>query len=422
MNKHAVALAADSAVTISSYNGRKVLNSANKIFNVSKYEPVGLMVYDSASFMGTPWDLIVKLFRKELGKTKYKHLSEYVDAFLQFLRERNFLCSEDNQKNVLLSMMRDFYNEISSDVSNELQRINNVDNIPNFEILKKMMEVFDTIINQSEKLPYCDDFVGYSLECFNNFAVYALDDIKKRFAKAGLVVPDGFIELYSKAFYTIICKQKELPNSTGIVFAGYGDDEIYPSLIPLNVLCAFDGKLRVFVNNDRKCAVTEFNKSAICPFAQTDVMMNILTGIATPIKELVYISFSKIISKYNALIIQLLSARGCNRDILNAINNAPLPAARDEFIKNIESYIQEEYIRKLMDTVEYLDIEDLSNMAESLISLTSLKKRMTSSEENVGGPVDVAVISKIDGFIWMKRKHYFDKELNRQFFERYNME
>ena len=36
----------------------------------------------------------------------------------------------------------------------------------------------------------------------------------------------------------------------------------------------------------------------------------------------------------------------------------------------------------------------------------------------MGGPVDVAVISKGDGFIWIKRKHYFSPELNIRYFER----
>jgi hypothetical protein len=39
--------------------------------------------------------------------------------------------------------------------------------------------------------------------------------------------------------------------------------------------------------------------------------------------------------------------------------------------------------------------------------------------ETVGGPVDVALISKGDGFIWIKRKHYFKAELNPQFFANY---
>ena len=34
-------------------------------------------------------------------------------------------------------------------------------------------------------------------------------------------------------------------------------------------------------------------------------------------------------------------------------------------------------------------------------------------------PIDVAVISKGDGFIWIKRKHYFNPALNHQFFANY---
>ena len=40
-------------------------------------------------------------------------------------------------------------------------------------------------------------------------------------------------------------------------------------------------------------------------------------------------------------------------------------------------------------------------------------------EETVAGPIDVAVISKGDGFVWIKRKHYFQRELNQQFFDNY---
>ena len=44
---------------------------------------------------------------------------------------------------------------------------------------------------------------------------------------------------------------------------------------------------------------------------------------------------------------------------------------------------------------------------------------MSPDSETVGGPVDVAVISKGDGFIWIDRKHYFRKELNDHFFRNY---
>jgi hypothetical protein len=32
--------------------------------------------------------------------------------------------------------------------------------------------------------------------------------------------------------------------------------------------------------------------------------------------------------------------------------------------------------------------------------------------ETVGGPIDVAIITKGDGFVWVKRKPKFDLQLN----------
>ena len=57
-------------------------------------------------------------------------------------------------------------------------------------------------------------------------------------------------------------------------------------------------------------------------------------------------------------------------------------------------------------------------MAASLVNLNSFKKRISMNIETVGGPVDVAVISKGDGFIWIDRKHYFDADKNPLFVRR----
>jgi len=59
-------------------------------------------------------------------------------------------------------------------------------------------------------------------------------------------------------------------------------------------------------------------------------------------------------------------------------------------------------------------------MCESLIHLTSLRRKISYDVESVGGEIDVAIISKGDGFIWTKRKHYFDGDLNPQFLENRN--
>ena len=51
MNKQAIALAADSAVTFQEETGQKIFTSASKIFTLSKYQPVGVMIYGNASLI-----------------------------------------------------------------------------------------------------------------------------------------------------------------------------------------------------------------------------------------------------------------------------------------------------------------------------------------------------------------------------------
>jgi S-adenosylmethionine synthetase len=68
--------------------------------------------------------------------------------------------------------------------------------------------------------------------------------------------------------------------------------------------------------------------------------------------------------------------------------------------------------------VNALPKEELAVMAETLVNLTSFRKKMSMLSETVGGPIDVAIISKGDGFLWIKHKHYFKAELNPHFFKK----
>src|SRR5437016_3625666 len=103
MNREAVALAADSAVTM---RGEKVFFSANKIFALSKYEPVAAMIYGNYGLMGMPWEPVIKSFRSDLGLTKFGTVSAYAREFLGFIRaHKGFfsvsLCDEASRSHLL---------------------------------------------------------------------------------------------------------------------------------------------------------------------------------------------------------------------------------------------------------------------------------------------------------------------------------
>jgi hypothetical protein len=91
----------------------------------------------------------------------------------------------------------------------------------------------------------------------------------------------------------------------------------------------------------------------------------------------------------------------------------------NEILKKMLEYKQDRYIDPIMSAVAVLPKDELAEMAESLVNLTSFKRRVTIEAETVGGPIDVAVISKGDGFVWIKRKHYFSAELNHHYFVNY---
>jgi len=75
LNRFAAVLAADSATTVTSWteNGpeRRYFKGANKIFQLSNYHPVGIMIFASADLLSVPWEIVIKTFRSQLGEKSF---------------------------------------------------------------------------------------------------------------------------------------------------------------------------------------------------------------------------------------------------------------------------------------------------------------------------------------------------------------
>jgi hypothetical protein len=132
---------------------------------------------------------------------------------------------------------------------------------------------------------------------------------------------------------------------------------------------------------------------------------------------------SKIFNDYTEMVVDSITRytdkeKGQLKGKLNAISKEIL----DDYSKRLEDHRKGKYVNPILDVVSMLPKDELAAMAESLVNLTSFKRKVTKERETVGGPIDVAVISKGDGFVWIKRKHYFKAELNPQFFANYYKE
>lgn len=420
LNKQAVAIAADSAVTIGGTENHKIFNRANKVFTLSKRHPVGIMIYNSASFMTTPWETIIKVYRKQLGETSFPTLKEYQCNFLDFIKYKGYYTSVNVQK--------DYFGGFALNIVN--YAIN--------EIVKKNRSIFDnpsdenkqqflTLLEQQigtlrgfwiSNPDHCPDFNNYSLGNFKQFTEDIFEKIfLTRFTNNGFELPDTLKETIKEAIYYILLAKENISSHTGLVFAGFGEDEIYPQLIPINVSMVFDNKLRYYIDDPNCASISDLNDGAVRPFAQTDVINTILSGIDPELNKTYLSNFGALFDKYNQII---LNAIGDSNPLLSEqIKSIEIQKLIEEYASSNQQILRENYIIPLMNAVSHLSKEDLAEMAESLIYLTYLKRRITNAEESVGGPVDVAIISKGDGFIWIKRKHYFKPEFNQFFFDNY---
>ena len=216
-------------------------------------------------------------------------------------------------------------------------------------------------------------------------------------------------EDWEKGIYEYI-RSNFFYNGTGLVFVGYGENDLFPSLIPIYVSGIFDGNLRFCYSPNEIEQISNDNESAIVPFAQVDVMMTVMKGISPALHEKVGELAKETASQTKDKMIEAMKEAGVDEATIAKIQETNLDEITRKHDEQVQDFIHTEYVNGLVDTVEAFGVEDMADMAESLISITNLQRHITASEESVGGPVDVAVITRDEGFIGLKHHDWRPKE------------
>ena len=421
MNKEAIALAADSAVTVGQERERKIFTSANKLFALSKYYPVGIMVYGNAIFMGIPWESIIKIYRKKLGERKFKTLKEYADDFMSFLNNVNPLFPDDQQRNYLSVTIFIYFTFIREDIKKEVKSIidkgegvtdNQIKQITS-DIIKRHFDRWE----QAKILPSIPkNHIETIITKYKGLINKAINEVFEKLP----ISADSLNQLKNIAG-NLFSKDIFPSNISGVVIAGFGEKDIFPSLKAFDIEGIVSNQLKY---KERLSAEINFeNTASIIPFAQKDMVATFMEGVDPNLQDYMEGYLSEVFDKYPEKIVESIdkfndSEKQQLKQKLKEISNGLFKIYQDK----VERYVRENYIKPIIRVVSMLPKDELAAMAESLVSLTAFKRKVSMETETVGGPIDVVVISKGDGFIWIKRKHYFKAELNPQFFSNYYRE
>ncbi|NMC77529.1 MAG: hypothetical protein GYA60_09600 [Candidatus Methanofastidiosa archaeon] len=419
LNREAVALAADSAVTMG--GGEKIFTSANKIFTLSNYEPVGIMIYGNANFMSIPWETIIKTFRKIISEDSYPSLKEYSDKFIEHLMQYSSVIDSNEQEEWVNGSIYGFYMSLKKVLDDELDRLLFENENYTYKDVKRIIE---RLINSSYKqwyeepiLPYFPPTIFEDLS--KKYEDKVLKNMKLVFEKLPLTKSQK-----EKLKKIAICLFIKAPpqgiwysGTSGVVIAGFGKDEMFPRLHSFLVEGIVDGAYLKY-KEDKYIEINHQKHASLHPFAQTEMVYSFMTGVEPNLLSNIESDFNFLLEEYSNLQNQLIrETLNVDTEIINLKLKNLRKSMLNKYWTKIQHHRQIKYINPILTVISMLPKDELATVAEALVNLTSFKRRVSMDAETVGGPIDVAVISKGDGFIWIKRKHYFDTELNPRFIE-----
>ena len=398
MNTQGIALAADSAVTLGT---GKTYNTADKLFALSKWQPVGIMMYSSASIMGIEWEIIIKSYRDFLGSKSFDTLAEYAGDFINYLSKFPYFGEAQMEKylesvcfdvfsHVLNWFLDDLHTEFDGKQDIEESAITGVFNAA----LKKIKEKIQAA-DDEKQLKVDMDYIDDHSEVVNKMIGIVFENYKpskKQAAELTTILKINFQ------------KCGWIDNYTGIVIAGYGAREIFPGTYEFLVSGKL-GKSLIYFNEESDTINGVDFTASINPYAQTEMVHQFAKGIDPDFRLAI-----------TGKIKQMLHAIA---PVLSENDKAKMEPLTELMTGYIDEMIDSAYKGPVLDIVACMQKSELVAMAEAMVNLTALKRHVSTDSETVGGPVDVALITKGDGFIWIKRKTNYDPILNRHLNQSY---
>jgi hypothetical protein len=280
LNRTAVALAADSAVTIQVRGQLKIYNGADKLFQLSLTRPIGTMLFGGAEFMGIPLETIIKEYRRDRSSASFSKVQDYAADFFKYLEE-NVPCPPPiMDASIEATIYAEFW-VISRQVmkrffANAPQASSK--RAPNFlnVVTQETRRLIHERINELNSKADSASLGRIGLARLERTYKPIFDKVSSELFR--WVSEEDDKQSIRRLASLLLKKEEYSPNATGLVFAGFGDDEIFPTMEAFELDGIVCGKVKrrqtVFVDIDRLGTGAHIE-----PFAQKEMVERFLDGI-----------------------------------------------------------------------------------------------------------------------------------------------
>ena len=417
MNRQAVAMAADSAVTISGDRYLKTYNSVDKLFPLVDGQPIAVMIYNNAEIMSTPWETVISLYREQARGRSLDTVAAYADDFMEFLSGNPDLFPAEHQDTEFFKIVAVVYTVLAEEFDYQVQKFQQAHA---GGVRDHVGSIFEFVVGEMhadyQRCP--DDSPRGDLPCFPKGMA---EQVRRRYGGEidqlihsltgslkneypGLSVSEETVGRLREIAVFAVVKDAFCEHYTGVVFAGFGAKEKFPSMRSYLASSVVLGILKR--KRDRQADIGADSGPVFQPFAQDRMIRTFLTGMDQHLRMFVY---SETLKLSRGLVADIVGRTpNLNDAQRNAIfrdySNNNLAAAVNEFFRSVDNYQYAVHTRPILRAINSLPKKELGETAASLIKLNSFQQKVMHSVETVGGPIDVAVITRNGGLEWKREK------------------
>jgi hypothetical protein len=423
INRLGVAVAADSASTIG--NRKAIFISAQKIFPIGKEDSAQVLAitFDAAVFMNVPVELLLKKYSNHVNQHGFSKLTiqDYMQDFIRFVEEQKELFHfKESEEIYLFWLIRQIFNdfknefkELSSDMMDDKNYQNTLESIYIKLSKKNKEEIKDH--NESDESNQIKNMIGKDFikekypklieEAFRYELSEGSSKDENKDVDPEKIVLDKKEQQILKHFTNYVYEKIGNRNAyrkysrCGIYFVGYGNSSLYPSYWGIDAYAFLNGKF--VYENDYRRSVTNQNRSYYKPLAQDDSIEAFIVGANFITRfDIWHMTNTSIQDKFKELYDKNKDQKKLIEKIQEEISKTLLNL---KYFDSIEDKANQTFLSALAT----MGISDMTEYAEKMISLQSLKRKYELDSEynsTVGGPTDVAIITKFEGFKWIKFK------------------
>ena len=391
MNGYGVAISADSAVSLGSI---RTFETAEKIYPLMLPHRLAILHSGSVNFGGIPFPVLIADWKRQLSTKPHRDARAYKDNFIDWLEHHSEWFSDSRNEGQFTWFVEDRINKVSQmmqEYAEAKEEFILADLLA--EWIKECLDAGTWEGINSKDVSLLLDEVDDSIQNLLDQYPRAKEQIDNN--------KDLFEEYLSVSYTSKILGGTDFISSTTLVFVGYGENDILPSYVSVDIAGVLKGKVANFEDTNLSLSTDQDTLFGIYMPAQRDAMTSFLQGYDW---EFIHSFIDSASGHFGTLMEKVIELNDGKNSELDEYLNEVINDFKEDLHGFRENLSEDRFLVKLRRSLSSLPIGSLANVVKALIEIQGLRQTTSAQFNSVGGPTDVAIIEPLEGFQWIQHK------------------